>query len=104
MFPANFDPIADYMAEDPFERIGVLTFGISSWLVAVVTEPPMSVIQSLIQIIPPILGIYVAHRSMERAHALRMEKLRQDRAKLPEDFPFDRKASAKPDDDTVDIP
>jgi hypothetical protein len=41
---------------------------------------------------------------MERAHALRMEKLRQDRAKLPEDFPFDRKASAKPDDDTVDIP
>lgn len=105
MLPVDFDPIADFLAEDPIERLGVLSFGLSSWLVAVVQAPPNGLLQSLIQIVPPILGIYVAHRSMERAHELRMEKLRQQRSpKLPEDFPFDRKASAKPQDDTVDIP
>ena len=104
MLPVDFDPIADFLAEDPIERLGVLSFGLSSWLVAVVNQPPNGLLQSLIQIVPPILGIYVAHRSMERAHELRMEKLRQQRAKLPESFPFDRKASAKPEDDTVDIP
>lgn len=104
MLPVDFDPIADFLAEDPIERLGVLSFGLSSWIVAVVNAPPMGLVQSLIQIIPPILGIYVAHRSMERAHELRMEKLRQQRAKLPENFPFDRKASARPDDDTVDVP
>ena len=106
---ADLEPIADFMAEDPIERLGVLSFGLSSWLVAVVNQPPMGLVQALIQIVPPILGIYVAHRSMERAHELRMEKLRQQRAKeaaskIPEDFPFDRKASAKPEDDTVDMP
>lgn len=104
MLPIDFDPIADFLAEDPIERLGVLSFGLSSWIVAVVQAPPNGLLQSLIQIVPPILGIYVAHRSMERAHELRMEKLRQQRAKLPENFPFDRKASAKPEDDTVDIP
>lgn len=100
MFPADFDPIADYMAEDPYERLGVLTFGISSWFVAVVTDPPMGLIQSLIQIIPPLVGIYVAHRSMERAHALRMEKLRQDREKDA----ADRTTPTTHDADTVDVP
>lgn len=105
MLPVDFDPIADFLAEDPIERLGVLSFGLSSWIVAVVNTPPMSLVQSLIQIVPPILGIYVAHRSMERAHELRMEKLRQQRAaKLPEHFPFDRKATAKPEDETIDIP
>lgn len=105
MLPVDFDPIADFLAEDPIERLGVLSFGLSSWLVAVVNQPPGSLVQSLIQIIPPILGIYVAHRSMERAHELRMEKLRQQRAaKLPDEFPFDRKVTAKPEDDTVDMP
>lgn len=105
MLPVDFDPIADFLAEDPIERLGVLSFGLSSWLVAVVNQPPGSLVQSLIQIIPPILGIYVAHRSMERAHELRMEKLRQQRAaKLPDEFPFDRKVTAKPEEDTVDMP
>lgn len=101
----DLDIIADFMAEDPIERLGVLSFGLSSWLVAVVNQPPVGLIQSLIQVVPPILGIYVAHRSMERAHELRMEKLRQQRAtKLPETFPFDRKEAAKPNEDTVDMP
>jgi uncharacterized membrane protein len=97
MLPVDFDPIADYMAEDPYERLGVLTFGISSWMVAVVTDPPMGLLQSVIQIIPPLVGIYVAHRSMERAHALRMEKLWQEREKPVAD-------EVKPDPDTVDLP
>lgn len=105
MLPVDFDPIADFLAEDPIERLGVLSFGLSSWIVAVVNTPPMSLVQSLIQIVPPTLGIYVAHRSMERAHELRMEKLRQQRsARLPESFPFDRKSSARPEDETIDIP
>jgi len=105
MLPVDFDPIADFLAEDPIERLGVLSLGLSSWLVALVNAPPLGLIQSLIQIVPPILGIYVAHRSMERAHELRMEKLRQQRsAKIPESFPFDRKATAKPEDETIDIP
>lgn len=105
MLPVDFDPIADFLAEDPIERLGVLSFGLSSWLVAVVQAPPSGLLQSLIQIIPPILGIYVAHRSMERAHELRMEKLRQARAaKLPESFPFDRTKSAGSAEDTEDIP
>lgn len=105
MLPVDFDPIADFLAEDPIERLGVLSFGLSSWLVAVVQAPPNGLLQSLIQIIPPILGIYVAHRSMERAHELRMEKLRQaSAAKLPESFPFDRKSSAASSEDTEDVP
>lgn len=105
MLPVDFDPIADFLTEDPIERLGVLSFGLSSWLVAVIQAPPNGLLQSLIQIVPPILGIYVAHRSMERAHELRMEKLRQQRAaKLPENLPFDRTKSAKPSDDTVDMP
>lgn len=104
---SDLDPIADFFAEDPVERLGVTAFGVSSWLVAVSQTPPQGLIQSLIQIIPPILGIWVAHRSMERAHELRMEKLRQTKqanSKLPESFPFDRTVSAKPEDDTVDMP
>lgn len=98
----DFDPIADFFAEDPVERLGVLSFGVSSWLVAVVNDPPTSFIQSVIQIIPPMLGIWVAHRSMERAHELRMEKLRQMRiSKLPCLTPDP--ATAKPSDDTVDL-
>lgn len=103
MLPIDFDPIADFLAEDPIERLGVLSFGLSSWLVAVVQSPPSGMVQSVIQIIPPMLGIYVAHRSMERAHELRMEKLRQARAaKLPCLRPDP--STAKPDDDTVDVP
>lgn len=99
----DFDPIADFFAEDPVERLGVLSFGVSSWLVAVVQQPPTSLIQSVIQIIPPMLGIWVAHRSMERAHELRMEKLRQGRINhLPCLTP--NPATAKPGDDTVDLP
>lgn len=97
MLPVDFDPVADFLAEDPIERLGVLSFGLSSWIVAVVNQPPVSLIQSLIQIIPPMLGIYVAHRSMERAHELRMEKLRQQRAKTLAEPP-----PSEPD--TVDIP
>ena len=103
MLPVDFDPIADFLAEDPIERLGVLSFGLSSWIVAVVNQPPMGFIQSVIQIIPPMLGIWVAYRSMERAHELRMEKLRQTRtAKLPCLHPDP--AAAKPSDDTVDVP
>lgn len=103
MLPVDFDPIADFLAEDPIERLGVLSFGLSSWLVAVVQSPPNGLVQSLVQIVPPILGIWVAHRSMERAHELRMEKLRQARtAKLPCLTP--NPATAKPDSDTVDLP
>lgn len=102
MLPIDFDPIADFLAEDPIERLGVLSFGLSSWLVAVVQSPPMSFVQSVIQIIPPMLGIWVAHRSMERAHELRMEKLRQARTvKLPCLMP--NPATAKPSEDTVDL-
>lgn len=102
----DFDPIADFFAEDPVERLGVLSFGVSSWLVAVVQQPPTSLVQSIIQIIPPLLGIWVAHRSMERAHELRMEKLRQQGkpVQLPCGFPYDRKETGKPDSDTVDLP
>lgn len=103
LIPVDFDPIADFLAEDPIERLGVLSFGLSSWLVAVVNPPPMGFVQSIIQIIPPMLGIWVAHRSMERAHELRMEKLRQARsAKLPCLTP--NPTTAKPADDTVDVP
>lgn len=103
---ADFDPIADFFAEDPVERLGVLAFGVSSWLVGVAQAPPASFLQSVIQIIPPMLGIWVAHRSMERAHELRMEKLRQQGkpVQLPCGFPFERKESARPDSDTVDLP
>lgn len=73
--------IADFLAEDPVERAGVLGFGISTWLVSVVQEPPNSILHSVIQIIPPLLGIWVAHRSMERSHELRMEKIKQQAAK-----------------------
>jgi hypothetical protein len=97
MFPIDFDPIADFMAEDPYERLGLLTFSFTSWMLAVVNDPPMGLVQSVIQIIPPLVGIYVAHRSMERAHALRMEKLRQERARPEAD-------EVKPDPDTVDMP
>ena len=103
MLPVDFDPIADFLAEDPIERLGVLSFGLSSWIVAVVNQPPMGFIQSVIQIIPPMLGIWVAHRSMERAHELRMEKLRQTRSvSLPCLHPDP--TTAKPSDDTVDVP
>ena len=99
----DFDPIADFFAEDPIERLGVLSFGLSSWLVAVATDPPTSLIQSVVQIIPPMLGIWVAHRSMERAHELRMEKLRQSRvAKTPCLTPDP--ATSNPSNDTVDVP
>ena len=100
----HFDPLADFLAEDPIERLGVLSFGLSSWLVAVVQTPPNGLLQSLIQIVPPMLGIWVAHRSMERAHELRIEKLRQTRSgsKLPDLKP--NPATAKPSDDTVDVP
>lgn len=103
MLPVDFDPIADFLAEDPIERLGVLSFGLSSWLVAVVQAPPNGLLQSLIQIVPPILGIYVAHRSMERAHELRMEKLRQQREKavLPCGLPI---VEAPGKTDTVDVP
>lgn len=83
----HFDPIADFLAEDPLERLGVLTFGISSWIVAVTTAPPAGILQSLIQIVPPLLGIWVAHRSMERAHELRMEKLKQAPPKTENEKP-----------------
>ena len=100
----DFDPIADFLAEDPIERLGVLGFSVSSWVVAAVQAQPQSMVSSLIQVVPPILGIWVAHRSMERAHELRMEKLRQIRSgsKLPDLKP--NPATAKPDDDTVDVP
>ncbi len=100
----DFDPIADFLAEDPIERLGVLGFSVSSWVVAAVQAQPQSMASSLIQVVPPILGIWVAHRSMERAHELRMEKLRQSRMarKLPDLTP--NPATAKPDDDTVDVP
>ena len=100
----DFDPIADFLAEDPIERLGVLGFSISGWLVAVANDPPASLVHSIIQIVPQMLGIYVAHRSMERAHELRMEKLRQSRMarKLPDLTP--NPATAKPEDDTVDVP
>ena len=99
----HFDPIADFLAEDPIERLGVLSFGLSSWVVAVVNQPPTGLVQAVIQIIPPMLGIWVAHRSMERAHELRMEKLRQAKpAKLPDLKP--NPAAAKPGEDTVDLP
>ena len=102
MLPVDFDPIADFFAEDPIERLGVLGFSLSGWLVAVTNGAPSSFAQSIIQIIPPILGIWVAHRSMERAHELRMEKLRQSRChKFPDLRP--NPATAKPDEDTVDV-
>jgi len=106
LIPVDFDPIADFLAEDPIERLGVLSFGLSSWIVAVVNQPPMGFVQSLVQIVPPILGIWVAHRSMERAHEMRMEKLRQSRAKptLDPSFPFRAVKEAKPDEDTKDLP
>lgn len=88
----DFDLVADFLAEDPVDRMGVLAFGVTSWVVAVVQTPPQGIIQSLIQIIPPILGIWVANRSMQRAHELRMEKLRQKKAEKP------------PETDTVDVP
>ena len=58
----DIDLVADFFAEDPIDRLGVLAFGVSSWLVAVAQTPPQGIIQSLIQIIPPILGIWVANR------------------------------------------
>jgi hypothetical protein len=93
----DLDPIADFFAEEPIERIGVLSFGISSWLVAVANDAPTSMIQTIIQIMPPLLGIYVAHRSMERAHELRMEKARRQPLITPP------KPPTKDTDDTVDI-
>ena len=98
----HFDPIADFLAEDPIERLGVLSFGLSSWIVAVVNDPPSGIVHSLIQIVPPMLGIWVAHRSMERAHELRMEKLRQA-PKAPKVEVFGKPQAAKPSDDTVDL-
>lgn len=98
----DFDPIADFLAEDPIERLGVMSFGISSWLVAVVQAPPQGLLQSLIQVVPPILGLWVAHRLMERAHELRMEKMRQSKEK-PQFIAFGAKPG-KPGDDTVDVP
>ena len=98
----DLEIVADFMAEDPVERLGVLSFGLSSWLVAVVNQPPMGFIQSVIQIIPPILGIWVAHRSMERAHELRMEKLRQAAKKTGPILPCG--LPAKSESDTVDMP
>jgi hypothetical protein len=102
LIPIDFDPIADFLAEDPIERLGVLSFGISSWVVAVINDPPSTLVHSLIQIVPPMLGIWVAHRSMERAHELRMEKIRQARSKVPDLTP--NPATAKPSDETVDVP
>jgi hypothetical protein len=72
------DFIADFFAEDSVERVGVMAFTVSSWLVSVVNRPPDTLAHSLIQIVPPLLGIWVAHRSMERAHELRMERLKAD--------------------------
>jgi hypothetical protein len=100
---AEFDPIADFFAEDPIERLGVLGFSISGWLVAVANDPPMSFVQSVIQIVPPILGIWVAHRSMERAHQLRMEKLRQSRASARRPNLTPNPATSRPEEDTVDL-
>lgn len=104
MLPVDFDPIADFFAEDPIERSGVILFSVSSWIVAATNAPSGSILASIIQVLPPMLGIWVAHRSMERAHELRMEKLRQSRMarKLPDLTP--NPATAKPDDDTVDVP
>lgn len=104
MIPVDFDPIADFLAEDPIERLGVLSFGLSTWLVSVVTQPPAGLIQTVIQTIPPLLGIWVAHRSMERAHELRMEKLRQAKPQPVKVEIFGQTATAKPSDDTVDVP
>jgi hypothetical protein len=81
----DFNPIADFLAEDPWERLGVLTFGISSWLVAATTQPSGGIVVSIIQVIPPLVGIWVANRSMERAHELRMEKERQKRTQSESD-------------------
>lgn len=104
MFPLDFEFVADFFAEDPIERLGVLGFSISGWVVAVVNQPPPSLVHGLIQIIPPLLGIWVAHRSMERSHELRMEKLRSARrAQVPPTFPFDRTETSGPSEDTVDV-
>lgn len=103
MIPVDFDPIADFLAEDPIERLGVLSFGLSTWLVSVVNQPPVSLVQTIIQVIPPMLGIWVAHRSMERAHELRMEKLRQAKTQPVKVEIFGQTATAKPSDDTVDL-
>jgi hypothetical protein len=104
LIPVDFDPIADFLAEDPIERLGVLSFGLSSWIVSVINDPPTSMLHSIIQIIPPMLGIWVAHRSMERAHELRMEKIRQAQAKQPVKVEiFGKPEAAKPADDTVDL-
>jgi hypothetical protein len=106
MLPVDFDPIADFFAEDPIERLGVLGFSLSGWLVAVTNGAPTSFAQSVIQIVPPILGIWVAHRSMERAHELRMEKISQARAAAARPLPplTPNPEAAKPDDPTVDLP
>ena len=103
MIPVDFDPVADFLAEDPIERLGVLSFGLSTWIVSVVNQPPMSLLQTVIQVIPPMLGIWVAHRSMERAHELRMEKLRQGK-KPPKIEIFTKPVATSPSDDTVDLP
>lgn len=72
--------VADFTGEGLAERVGVITFGVGSWFVAAVTQsPPATLMQSVIQILPPLLGIYVAHLSMKRADALRMEKERSKR-------------------------
>lgn len=73
------DFASDFMAEDWIEKVGVMGVGLASTIIAIVDKPPPTILHSLIQIIPAVLGVWVAHRSMENAHAVRMERERADR-------------------------
>lgn len=94
--------VADFISEDPLEKLAALGIGWPPIYLAL-TGGHFDLIKTVIAIIPACMGVWVADRSMKRSHEYRMENLRQSRATRRPDLSPDPR-SAKPGDDTVDVP